>query len=132
MTTQFGTYDVLPNKAGAKTYTHRINASLSANGTDRIVRIMLRPEQAARLGKSITGVITFAEEITDAAPAVMSADGTTVVTPAYAGGSQGYRFISSDNAREHELALAVAATRRTMQATAAQAVNTFSAGDLIP
>jgi hypothetical protein len=115
--TEFGSITVLPT-AGKK-YKHMVKA-LSADGNS-IVRIMLLPNEAELLLKSPVGVINYAEELTQATaaiPAVTDKDGN-VITPAvpgYGGGSVGFRFISVDNPRKHELDLIKAGITRKLTA----------------
>lgn len=82
MQTNFGTFSVSANKEGSK-YPARVTVAVEG----KIVRVLLNADQYAMYPKSITGIISFAEESNDQ-------------------GSFGYRFISADNERKHAIELA--------------------------
>jgi hypothetical protein len=122
MTTEFGTFAVRMNQGGTKYPAH---IALATEDGKQIIRIMLSKEQAALYSKSITGVITFAEEINGgqpAIPAVLNAEGKVVKpeVPAIKGGSFGFRLISVDNVREHEIELARIVGNATKRLNAAK------------
>lgn len=84
MQTSFGTYYVQKNAEGKK-----YPARFTAEHEGKVVRVLLNDAQFAAHPNTITGIITFAEEVNEQ-------------------GAFGFRMISTDNERVYQLQLAQA------------------------